>query len=289
LSLSLGLQLYSVRNELQKDPLGALEKVAAIGYKDLELAIHYSDAAGHGGYSVAGMKAAEFKSNLDRLGMRALNAQMFPIENVHWERLIPFVQEIEMPAVSISMSMFKNRQAAFDFSATLNKCGEICRKNGLDFYYHNHFQEFQKFEGQTVMEIILANTDKDLVKIEFDTYWALRGGVDPSEYLRTLGERCDLVHQKDMPATAKPVNWFDFFGEDADITLDKKLGTSTTDQFTEIGEGVMDIPAIIATIREMGIVKTIFVEQDFTARNQLDSVEFSYKRMVELMNLSQTT
>ncbi|TDF99474.1 sugar phosphate isomerase/epimerase family protein [Paenibacillus piri] len=284
MSLSIGLQLYSVRNELQKDPVGALERVAAIGYKNLELAIHYSDAAGEGGYAVAGMKAPELKRHLDRLGMKALNAQLFPIENVKWDSLTAFCQEIEMPAVSISMSMFRNKQDALDFAAKLNSCGEICRKNGLDFYYHNHFQEFQKFDGQYVMDTILENTDKSLVKIEFDTYWALRGGIDPCDYLRTLGDRCDLVHQKDMPATAKPVNWFDFFGEDADITLDKKLGTSTTDQFIEIGEGIMDIPAIIRMIRELGFVKTMFVEQDFTARNQLDSVEFSYRSLSRMLN-----
>lgn len=283
MSLELGLQLYSVRNELQKDPIGALERVAEIGYSQVELAIHYSDAAGVGGYSLYGVGAAELKRTFDRLGLKPMNAQLFPIETVNWDNLVPFCQEIGMPAVSISMHMFQNYQQTLDFAATLNRCGEFCRKHGLDFYYHNHFQEFQKFDGEYVMDLLLKHTDPALVKFEFDTYWALRGGIDPSAYLRTLGSRCDLAHQKDMPATAEPVNWFDFFGPDAEITLDKKLGTSSTDQFIEIGHGVMDIPAIIRTIRDMGVVRTIFVEQDFTALNQLDSAKINFIHMSKLL------
>ncbi|MCS7461191.1 sugar phosphate isomerase/epimerase [Paenibacillus doosanensis] len=283
MSLELGLQLYTVRHELMKDPVGALEKVAELGYSNLELAIHYSDAEGVGGYSVYGLRAPELKRCLDRLNMKALNAQMFPIESVNWDYLIPFAQEIGMPAASISMHMFKNKQAVLDFSDQLNRCGETCQKHGLDFYYHNHFQEFQKFDGVYVMDLILQHTDPALVKIEFDTYWALRGGVDPCEYLRVLGNRCDLVHQKDMPASALPVNWFDVFGVDSDITLDKKLGTSSPEQFTEIGSGVMDIAAIIQTVRDMGIVKTIFIEQDFSALNQFDCAKINFAQMTKLL------
>lgn len=285
MSVSLGLQLYSVRNELNRDPVGTLEQVAEIGYKDVELAIHYSEAAGEGGYTVAGMNASRLKSCMDRFGLRPLNAQMFPIENVKWEPLIEFAKEIGMPAVSISMAMFKNKQAAIDFAYTLNRCGELCRKNGLDFYYHNHFQEFQKFDGTYVMDTILELTDPEFLKIEFDTYWALRGGVDPCDYLRVLGSRCDKVHQKDMPASAQPVNWFDHYGKDSEITLEMKLATSTVDQFTEIGDGVMDIPAILQTIRELGTIETIFVEQDFTYRDEMESVKLSYERMRKLMEL----
>lgn len=284
MSIQLGLQLYSIRNELQKDPIGALEKVAEMGYRNLELALHYSEAAGTGGYSVYGLEAPALKSLMDRLGLKALNAQLFPIDNVNWDRLIPFCQDIGMPAVSISMSMFRDKREALAFSATLNQCGELCRRNGLDFYYHNHFQEFQKFDGEYVMDTILTNTDKEFVKIEFDTYWALRGGVDPCAYLRVLGDRCDLLHQKDLPANVQPVNWFEFFGEDAYISLDKKLGTSTTEQFTEIGNGIMDIESIVRTVKEMNVVKTIFVEQDFSAIGQLASAKINYEAMSRLLD-----
>lgn len=63
-------------------------------------------------------------------------------------------------------------------SADLNRYGEICRKNGMDFYYHNHFQEFQRFGGKTVLETILELTDENLSKIELDMYLAVRGGAE---------------------------------------------------------------------------------------------------------------
>src|SRR5262249_32274661 len=123
----------------------------------------------------------------------------------------------------------------------------------VDFYYHNHFHEFQVLGGQAVMDLLLANTDSHLVKFEFDTYWAARGGADPVEWLLKLGNRCDLTHQKDLPSSAQPVNLFDVFGKDARITLQELLQTQKPEQFAEIGEGTMDLNTLIATMRQIGV------------------------------------
>lgn len=274
MSLSFGLQLYSVRDELEKDYWGTLEKLASIGYKNLEIANHNADA---------GMepKASELRKRLDELGMKVVSSHISPLDN--WEEIIAYNQELGCSAIVCSIAFFKNYQEVIAFSQYLNRYGEIFKKGGLDFYYHNHFQEFQKFDGKYAMDTLLENTDKDLVKIEFDTYWAVRGGVDPIAYLEKLGDRCDLVHQKDLPAAAKPVNLFETVGEDGDITFERFLTLTTAEQFTEVGEGTLNIPGIIQKVREIGAAKYIFVEQDLTTKNQLESVEISYNHIVKLL------
>lgn len=274
MSLSFGLQLYSVRDELQKDYWGTLEKLAAIGYKNLEIANHNADV---------GMepKASELRKRLDELGMKVVSSHISPLDK--YEEIIAYNQELGSSAIVCSIAFFKNQQEVLEFSQYLNRYGEIYKKGGLDFYYHNHFQEFQKFDGKYVMDTILENTDKDLVKIEFDTYWAVRGGVDPIEYLQKLGDRCDLVHQKDLPAAAKPVNLFETVGEDGDITFERFLTLTEPEQFTEVGEGTLNISGIIQQVQQIGAAKYIFVEQDLTTKNQLESVEISYHNISKLL------
>jgi sugar phosphate isomerase/epimerase len=134
------------------------------------------------------------------------------------------------------------------------------------------------------MDIMLENTDKELVKFEFDTYWAVRGGVDPIEWMKKLGDRCIMLHQKDLPTTAKPVNWFDVFGANSNITIDELYKTQDPDHFTEIGNGTLDIPAIIQAARDLGHASYIFVEQDVTAKNEVEGIAISYKNLNRMLN-----
>jgi sugar phosphate isomerase/epimerase len=135
------------------------------------------------------------------------------------------------------------------------------------------------------MDSMMENLDKDLVMFEFDSYWAMRGGQDPVAWIRKLGKRCDLLHQKDMPAAAQPGNWFDMFGADANYGFDQLIeSTKGDDQFTEVGEGVMDIPAIIEAGRTYGPAQYIFVEQDKSARGELESITVSYTNLVKMLS-----
>ncbi|MBO0993132.1 sugar phosphate isomerase/epimerase family protein [Bacillus sp. SD088] len=279
MSLSLGLQLYSVRDELEKDYIGTLEKIAEIGYENLEVAIHNADE----GLKIGGMHAADIKKQLDRLGMKVVSSHIAPLDKVDWDEVADFSHTLGSEAVGCSIAFFKNLQEIQEFSAELNKYAEECKKRNLDFYYHNHFQEFQKFDGKYAFDILLEHTDKDLVKVEFDTYWALRGGVDPIEYLTKLGSRCELLHQKDLPVTTQPQNLFELVGEEEEITFERFVQIPQKEDFTEIGDGIMDITSILKEAERINAAKYIFVEQDLTSRNQLESVEISYKNITELL------
>ena len=281
MGLEFGLQLYSVRDALQRDSAGTLERVAAIGYTNLQLTGVVATAAGI--THVAGtMGAGELKRRVEGLGMRIVSLHASIDEQTDWDRLLAFTQELGSASIAVPIAFFRDRAGVEAYAETLNRYGERCRAGGLDFYYHNHFQEFQVLGGQTVMETLLAQTAPELVRFEFDTYWAARGGVDAVAWLHRLGERCGLAHQKDIPPTARPLNWLDAFGHDAAITLQELIQTQQPEQFTEVGEGTMDVRALLAAMREVG-VQYVFVEQDMSDKDELESIRISYRNMRALL------
>ncbi|AJY74085.1 sugar phosphate isomerase/epimerase family protein [Paenibacillus beijingensis] len=281
MSIDIGLQLYSVRDELQKDYYGTLQKVAAIGFKQLEIAIHNVEAGLEQGGNI---KSAELKKMLDELGLSVAASHVGPIDKADLDEVIAYNLEIGSGAIVCPLMTFKDKGEVLAFSEAMNGYGDKCKSSGLDFYFHNHYNEFQQFEGQSVMDLLLEHTDPSAVKFEFDTYWALRAGIDPIEYLTKLGSRCDKIHQKDLPASVQPVNLFELVGHDEHLTVERIFSVVKPEDFAEIGEGVMDIAGIIDAARKMGHVKTIFVEQDQCLGNQLESVERSFRNLTAIMN-----
>jgi sugar phosphate isomerase/epimerase len=280
MSVAVGLQLFSVKRALERDFVGTLERVAAIGYRNLELVLRTTDA----GLSVGGPIApAALRRQLDRLGLQAVSAHTRVDARTDWPRIIAACQDLGTTAIGCSIAFFAHRQAVLTFCELFNRGGERCRDHGLQLYYHNHFQEFQVFEGQRVIDLLLAHTAPDLVKFEFDTYWAVRGGADPIAWLRTLGARCDLLHQKDLPPTARPVNWFEVFGFDSPITITELYRTQDPAQFAAVGEGTMDIRAIVETVRGLGHARYIFVEQDAVAGDEVAGVAASYANLERML------
>lgn len=280
MSLSIGLQLFSVKDALKQDFVGTLERVAEIGFKNLEMIIRKTDE----GLSLGGaITPTEARKLLDRLGLQAVGCHTRINAETDWERIIDATHVIGSKAIGNSIAFFANKDDVLRFCESFNRSGELCKKNGLNLYYHNHFQEFQVFEGKTVMDLLLAHTDKDLVTFELDTYWATRGGVDPVAWLYKLGERCTMIHQKDLPASVHPVNLFDVFGANSTITIDELYKTQDPAHFSEIGDGTLDIPAIIQAARKIGSPQYIFVEQDATTRGELESVAISYKNLTGLL------
>jgi len=282
MGLEFGLQLYSVRDELSKDFRGTVAKVAEIGYRNVELFFH--DDTNVSG-TVGGLKPAELKQAFDHYGLKGVSAHITLgfLEEEKAELIIAYAKEVGFTSLAIAIAFFADKQEVLNLCADLNRAGKLFKQHGLQLYYHNHFEEFQTFEGQYVMDIILEHTDAELVKVEFDTYWAMRGGVDPIAYLQKLGDRCDMLHQKDLPASVQPVNLFDIIGCDTRIDMDLMVKLHKIEYFTEAGQGVMDIPAIVKAFSSNPQARYLFIEQDWTTRNQLESVEISYNYISQLI------
>jgi sugar phosphate isomerase/epimerase len=278
---SIGLQLWSVRNNLQKDYVKTLEKIAEIGYQNLEL---ITTVTPDGLVFGEKMRGPELRKNLDRFGLRAVSCHFVPNAEMRLEAIIDDLHALGVDSLACAIAFFANQTEVIDFNKNFNRYADFCKKRGVQLYYHNHYHEFQVFDGQSIYEMMIEGMDKDLVMFEFDTYWATRGGQDPIYWLKKLGKRCDLLHQKDLPATAVPVNLFERFGYDAQMTIDTMWGLQDPEHFTEVGEGMLNIPAFIEAGRKYNNARYIFIEQDMTKRTELESIAVSYANLTKLLN-----
>lgn len=245
----IGLQLYTVRDKIQQDLKGTLEKLAKIGYNSLEAA----------GYSITdstfyGMAPKAFIDFINGLGM-TLNSSHTVFELDSAEKVIADAaatgaKYIVYPYLS---DQFRTNLDGWKATAEkFNKMGEIAKKYGIRFGYHNHAFEFEKMEDQIPMDLLITQTDPSLVTFEMDTYWVVRGGYNPVDYFKKYPGRFELWHVKDMVKTE------DMF-------------------FAPVGSGRMDFASIFAEKDTAGM-KYFFVEQDsFKELDPMESVEMSFK------------
>ncbi len=276
MSIRVGIQLYSVRNSLMKDPFGTLDKLAEIGYKYIEAANHDTTKDPGVGF---GLSADEMKQALERLGLSIVGCHVNPLDPASLERVLDYHAELGNPQIGCAIEFFPYN----DVDYVLKKCelfnqiGEMCRARGMRFYYHNHYQEFQAFGDKTVYDIIMENTDPSLVFIEMDTYWIMRGGQDPVELIRKYKDRLVLIHQKDFPKDApQPLNMYDgIINKSAEINMDVFAATINPLCFTEIGTGVLPIQDIINAAAEAPNVDYIILEQDATQLDEIESIKTS--------------
>ncbi len=196
---------------------------------------------------------------------------------------IDYNLKIGSSGIVMPMAFFNSKEQTIAYAKELNAIGKKCADAGLNFYYHNHFQEFEKFEGETVMEILINNTSPEYVNFELDTYLDTTGGVNPVEYLQEIGDRCKIVHQKDINKSLAPedVNILDHV--EGEITMDTVLPVMKPENFTEIGTGTMDIKAIVNQVNQMDSVEYIIVEVDMSTLPSLESVEISLKNLKKIM------
>ena len=245
----IGLQLYTVRDKIKLDLKSTLEKVAQIGYNSAEAA----------GYNVAdgtfyGMTPKAFAELLNGLGM--------PLTSSHTTFELDTAEKVIADAASTGAKYIIYPFLADKFRSNLdgwkstaekfNKIGEIAKKNGIQFGYHNHAFEFEKMEDQIPYDLLLSLTDPALVTFEMDLYWVTKGGYNPVDYFRKYPGRFQLWHVKDM--------------------------TKTDDMFfAPVGSGRIDFSGIFAEKKTAGM-KYFFVEQDsFKDMDAFESIEMSFK------------
>jgi sugar phosphate isomerase/epimerase len=277
----LGLQMWSVRSNFAKDPEGTLEKIAEIGYTDLQ--VNSSKVTPDGMIFGQDLRAPELRKLLDRFSLQAPSVHFVPTPDMRLECIVEDLKALGADTIACAVGFWSSKQEVLDWIPVFNQYGETLKKSGIQLYYHNHFHEFQVFEDKSIFEMAIDGLDEDLIMFEFDTYWSVRGGQDPIYWMKKLGKRCDLIHQKDMPATTKPIILFEKFGYDSQITIDALWQTQDATHFTEVGDGILNITGIIEAMRKYNQAKYIFIEQDMTSRTELESIEVSFKKMTDLL------
>ncbi|UOR05091.1 sugar phosphate isomerase/epimerase [Hymenobacter aerilatus] len=250
----IGLQLYTVREAMQQDPTGTLAKVAALGYNSVEGATYT------GSQKFYGMEPAAFAKVLKQnglimpsshyiLGEAMNNGQPTQGTILHgWDKAVDDAAQVGVKYMVCAYLMDSERDHYKKVAEYLNKAGEQCKKAGIQLCYHNHDFEFQTQNGQLPYDILLA-TDKNLVKMELDLYWATKAGKDPVELFKQHPGRFPLWHVKDMDKTPQR-------------------------NFTEVGNGSIDFKRIFAQKKLAGM-QYFFVEQDQTPGSPFDSIKQS--------------
>ena len=274
--LAVGLQLYSVRNTLAQDPWGTLAQIAEVGFKHLEAANHNARNDAGVGFGVG---AAEFRSRLDELGMSIVGCHINPLDLDILPAALDYQAELGNTQFGCDIEFYPYGDIDYVMRRceVFNEVGRLAKERGMRFYYHNHFQEFQRFGDDFVYDLILENTDPDLVKLELDTDWMYRGGQDPIAWLEKCGDRVVLLHQKDFPADApQPLNLYDGV-IDPNENIDRALFRDRKDTrcFTEIGTGVLPIQAIIDAASALPTIDYLILEQDHTAMDEIESIKTS--------------
>lgn len=274
--MKIGVQLYSVRNSMAISPLATIEKVIRSGYKYIEFANHDAENDPGCGFPV---DACELKKMLDSYNAKVVNSHLSPInekvatETIH--DIIKFHKKIGNDSLTSAMDFFFSKDEILQKCELYNKIGKTCKEEGIDFLYHNHFHEFQKFDEKMVLDIIAENTDEEYVKFEIDTYWVMRGGQAPVDIINKLGNRIKFIHQKDFPKNSSDtVDLLSKLDPQSKIDMDVFLALVSPTTFTEIGTGIMDIQSIITAANEKGI-RYIILEQDHTRNMEFQSLQIS--------------
>lgn len=235
----IGLQLYTLRDELPKNVKLTLEKVATAGFTTVETY----------GFSIKeqfwGLTPAELKKILDTNGLKAVSGHYNLGSFLYDGNTAELIAAIE--AAKVLKSEFLTipwidepfRKSIEDYkkiAVRLNEAAKMCTAAGLKLAYHNHDFEFQKHDGITGYEILLKETNKDLVYFELDLYWVVRSGNDPLKLFAANPGRFKMWHVKDMSKANTALN-------------------------TEIGSGSIDFKTIFKEVKQSGM-KHFFVEQE---------------------------
>jgi sugar phosphate isomerase/epimerase len=247
----LGIQLYSVRDDMKKDPAGTLKQLAAMGYINVEHA-NYIDRKFYG-YS-----ASEFKNVLDGLGLKMPSGHTV-MSDKHWDKATndftdAWKQTVEDSATVgqryvispwLDESLRKDYDGLVGFLEIFNKSGELCKKSGLKFGYHNHNFEFKySLNGKKIYDIILEHTDPALVAQQMDVGNMYGAGGRALEILKKYPGRFESMHVKD------------------EIKTEKKGEMEDEYESTILGKGILPVKEIVDLARKSGGTTEFIIEQE---------------------------
>ena len=247
MNFPIGLQLYSVRWDMEKDFEGTLKKVKAMGYDGVEF-------AGLFGYS-----AQQVKAMCEAIGLVPISAHVPFADMVSDPSVLDEYAEIGCKYVVIPYLTEEYRPGNEKFAEVISGAamlGEKAKALGMTLAYHNHDFEFVKLGDAYALDVLYKEVPASLLQAELDTCWVRVGGEDPAAYVRKYAGRLDVLHLKDY-AGSKTENMYALIGLDEE----PKKESSGKFEFRPLGCGVQDFPGILAAAEAAG-TKWLVVEQD---------------------------
>lgn len=247
-----------VGQELDKDFWGTMQKVAATGYQGIETGRHALEKAG--------MPLPELSRRLQDLGLVVItlgsskdsfaNGSLAPIETA---------KAIGAKRITFYYGPCDSVEQLKRDAEVYNEIGARCREHGIELLYHNHDHEFRRFGDQYGLDILMENTDPELVKLNLDVAWVYFGGAQPDEVIRHYAGRCPVLHIKDLLGL--------------EPGCESASGDRGKARFTEVGTGVVPVKSAVAAAEDAG-VEWLTVEQDrLRDLPAFESIEVSYRNL----------
>lgn len=262
-----GLQLYSIRDDMARDPLGSLAQLTKMGYRYVEHA-SYSDRKFYG------YAPAEFKRILDGEGLSMVSGHVEFVRtdwntgindfSDRWKYTVEDAATCGQKYVVtpwLEESIRRNYDDFMTFMDVFNKCGELCTKWGMKFGYHNHDFEFsEQFNGESLFDIMMRSMDPGLVVVQLDTGNLFNGGAVAKDVVDRYPGRFEFVHLKDVIST----------GEEGRF------------ESTIVGEGLADVREVLAMIEESGGARVIIIEQEaYQGKTPMECARINLVKMRE--------
>ena len=226
----IGLELYSVRDDMQRDPEGTLAAVAAMGYRDVELLWSFKNF---------GRTPAQVRATLDKLGLRAPSAHVEPdILLKGWEQSLAMAHELGQDYIIVPSFSGETSRTLDDWrlwADRFNTAGAVARKAGIWLAFHNESNHMTPIDGKIPYDVFVERTDPKVVRLQLDVGNMVIGGGDPFAYLARYRDRYWSFHLKDVVA---------------DRSSDTVLGT-----------GIVDLKRLLAAIPDIDH-KPCYVEQE---------------------------
>ncbi len=255
-------QVYSAREEAEKDLSGTLKEIRRIGFDGVEFAGFY------------GHSADQVKEMLDETGLIAVSSHV-PMAAIEKDMfgVISYHLAIGCGTIAIPYLDEANRPGAAGFARTLSTIqtfGRLCRKAGIRLLYHNHDFEFIRLSDQYGLDFLYDAVPSEVLQTEIDTCWVKYAGLDPAEYIRKYTGRCPVVHLKDYVGTKGDASPYALIGIDEHVKQ-----PDTAFEFRPVGYGCQDFPQILKAGLEAGATCFVVEQDQSLGRTPLEAAAMS--------------
>lgn len=260
-----GIQLYSLRDAMEKDMDSTLKTVKEMGYDYVEFAGYF------------GKSAEEVKAILDKYGLEAVSVhQAIGLFEEEGQKAVDYLKTLGVKYCAIPW--YNVDEFISNWDATMDKFKNVSKllgDNDIKLMYHNHDFEFNKINGEYILDRLYATLPEGVIMPQLDTCWVHYAGVNPSEYIRKYSGRIEVLHLKDFVCEklgGGPV--YALIDEDGN-EMDKGNKEDNGFKLVPVGSGIQDWTSILAAAEDAG-VEYVIVEQDESKdRDPLDAAKMS--------------
>ncbi len=264
-NFKVGIQLYSIRDAMEKDMDATLKAVKEMGYDYVEFAGYF------------GKSAEEVKAILDKYGLEAASVhQAIDLFEKEGQNAVDYLNTLGVKYCAIPW--YNKEEFYGDWDGTIEKfanVSKLLKDNGIKLMYHNHDFEFEKIDGEYILDKLYSTLDADVLMPQIDTCWVHYAGVNPADYVRKYSGRIEVLHLKDFLCEklgGGPV--YALIDENGN-EIDKGDKDDNGFKLVPVGSGIQDFPSILAAAEDAG-VEYVIVEQDTSLdRDPMDAAKMS--------------